>query len=182
MLNGASNNMRAGCAVPLLFGRWRASTVVISQAVTSERMVITHPDEINVSTSITNSTGNLLQNDNYPVGAELDSLEGYGNTYTVPCTIQLDAEHSITFARNGDWTTTIGVGGSYGVWDFGYSVASSNSAGFSVNGKDKVRITWNDPVSGYQYGGDGVSVGNDGDSGSSGSGGGDAAGVGSGSC
>lgn len=184
MLNGASNNIRAGCAVPLLFGRWRASTVVISQSVTSERMVITHPDEINVSTSVTTATGNILANDNYAVGAELDSIEGYGNTYTVPCTIQLDAEHSISFDRVGNWTTTLGVGGGNGFWEYGYSVASANSAGFSVNGKDKVRITFAEPYNGYSsggYGSDGVSMGNEGDSGSSGSGGGDAAGVGSGS-
>ena len=184
MLNGASNNIRAGCAVPLLFGRWRASTVVISQSVTSERMVITHPDEINVSTAVMYADGNILANDNYGVGSELDSIDGYGNTYTVPCTIQMDAAHSISFDRAGNWHTTLAVGGGNGFWEYGYSVASANSSGFSVNGTDRVRITFTEPYNGYSsggYGGSGVSIGNEGDSGSSGSGGGDAAGVGSGS-
>lgn len=183
MLNGATNNNRAGCAVPLLFGRWRASTVVISQSVTSERMVITHPDEINVSTAVTNASGNLLTNDSWTVGAELDSITFNGVDYTCPCTIVLDPEHSIAFTRNGGWTTTLGANGGYGFWQMGYNVASASSAGFSVNGKDTVRVTWAEPYNGNSsggYGSDGVSMGNEGDSGSSASGG-DAAGVGSGS-
>lgn len=187
LLNGATNNNRAGCAVPLLFGRWRASTVVISQAVTAERMVITHPDEVNLTTITPTASGNLLANDIHTAGAEVDTVTWGGADVQVPCVITLDADHSISFARNGDWTATISGDQGVGTWTISYSVASDNSAGFSVQGVNTLRITWNTPASGYRssgsgYSSNGVSHGNSSDSGSSGwgGGGGDAAGVGSG--
>lgn len=154
MLNGASNNNRAGCAVPLLFGRWRASTVVISQSVTSERVTITHPDEIYLPWG---NTGNLLANDNYTVGAELDSIDYNGTNYPVPCTINFaTASTGISFARNGGWTSN--VVGTIGVWNMGYNVAAVTASGFTVYSTSALKITNPDPGAGYVYNSSGIAL------------------------
>ena len=163
LLNGATNNNRAGCAVPLLFGRWRASTVVISQAVTSERMVITHPDVIMSVNNVATTTGNLLANDIYIVGAVLDSIDYSGTNYVCPCTITLDADHSISFARDGSYTThlnTIGLTG-YPSWLMTYNVASQTTAGYSAAIPGSLKVGWTEPTGQYAYGSDGVSLNED---------------------
>ena len=59
LFNGAFNSSQQGSAVPLVFGRIRAGTVVVSAGITAERTSESVADNYSISTSVGNMTFNL---------------------------------------------------------------------------------------------------------------------------
>lgn len=112
LLNGPNNSTRAGEAVPLVFGRFRCGSVVISQALTSERMGTSLRDEWSFTGTGT-FTGNFLSNDANNVSLTITSIDlqqhykGPKTTHTVPFSnLALSSNRTLSVNADGSWSLT----------------------------------------------------------------------------
>lgn len=107
LLNGPSNSTRAGEAVPLVFGRFRCGSVVISQSLSSERMGTSLRDEWSFTGDGT-FTGNFLSNDANNQALTLTSANIDGVDYNLPLTNQsIGFGRTITIGTNGSWSLVV---------------------------------------------------------------------------
>lgn len=113
LLNGPNNSTKAGEAVPLVFGRYRCGSVVISQALSSERMGTSLRDEWSF-TGNGPFTGNLLANDAQNTTLTVTSVEVQAypssakTSYSVPLNnLSLPEGRTLSVATNGVFTLTI---------------------------------------------------------------------------
>lgn len=133
LLNGPQNSTKSGEAVPLIFGRYRCGSVVISQSLSSERMGTSLRDEWGF-VGVTTGSGNLLRNDALGTQLTITSIDVFTNgggavTYAVPLTNQaLPNGSSLTVAANGSWSIT-GVTGLVASYKLVYSAGGTTEAG-----------------------------------------------------
>jgi hypothetical protein len=112
LLNGPNNSTRAGEAVPLVFGRFRCGSVVISQALSSERMGTSLRDEWSFTGTGT-FTGNFLTNDANNVSLTITSIDvqqyynGPKTTHSVPFSnLALSSNRTLSVNADGSWSLT----------------------------------------------------------------------------
>jgi len=79
-LNGPKQQRGIGATVPLLYGRYRGGSCIISQTIMSERLIMAMPDTITLRPGI--NTFNVLANDGASAGAWVKSVTFGSNTWT----------------------------------------------------------------------------------------------------
>lgn len=116
LLSGAKNSTKAGSAVPLLFGRYRAGSVVISSSLTSSRIGVSRREDYTFSFVEGTRVVNILDNDRANTLGfcilKTFSVNG-GTTYTLADgasqMVPIGSEgNSITLKSDGTCTVSFG--------------------------------------------------------------------------
>ena len=155
LLNGPNNSTRAGEAVPLVFGRFRCGSVVISQALTSERMGTSLRDEWSFTGTGT-FTGNFLTNDANNVSLTITSIDlqqqykGAKTTHTVPFTnLALSSNRTLSVAADGSWSLTRTVAADDSALYITYYCSGNTSSGTYTS--QSTAVINNAPTPDYSY-------------------------------
>ena len=155
LLNGPNNSTRAGEAVPLVFGRFRCGSVVISQALTSERMGTSLRDEWSFTGTGT-FTGNFLSNDANNVSLTITSIDlqqhynGAKTTHTVPLTnLALSSNRTLSVAADGSWSLTRTVADNDSALYITYYCSGNTSSGTYTS--QSTAVINNAPTPNYSY-------------------------------
>ena len=155
LLNGPNNSTRAGEAVPLVFGRFRCGSVVISQALTSERMGTSLRDEWSFTGTGT-FTGNFLTNDANNVSLTITSIDlqqqykGAKTTHTVPFTnLALTSNRTLSVAADGSWSLTRTVAAVDSALYITYYCSGNTSSGTYTS--QSTAVINNAPSPNYRY-------------------------------
>jgi hypothetical protein len=155
LLNGPNNSTRAGEAVPLVFGRFRCGSVVISQALTSERMGTSLRDEWSFTGTGT-FTGNFLTNDANNVSLTITSIDlqqqfnGPKTTHAVPFTnLALTSNRTLSVAADGSWSLTRTVAAADSALYITYYCSGNTSSGTYTS--QSTAVINNAPTPDYTY-------------------------------
>lgn len=131
MFSGIKNIAQQGTRVPLVFGRFRGSTVTLNQIVKDTRVTTGKTDYISM-TNISTATLNIFDNDYSKAAPVLQTFTVNGTTYNAG-QIYSDSMFNLTCAANGLVTVTSKMN-LYGSLSFvAYAIDNSISYGQNVN-------------------------------------------------
>lgn len=155
LLNGPNNSTRAGEAVPLVFGRFRCGSVVISQALTSERMGTSLRDEWSFTGTGT-FTGNFLSNDANNASLTITSIDlqqhykGPKTTHTVPFSnLALSSNRTLSVNADGSWSLTRSAALNDSALIITYYCSGNTSSGTYTS--QSTAVINNAPTPNYRY-------------------------------
>ena len=138
LFDGAVNLQGQGHPVPLVYGRFRTGSVVISAEVTSEKAAIAISDGIRLTAS-SSATGNIFKNDIDGTTLTLDNFIVEGVTKT-PGTTHTSTNFTVTIAANGDYTFTSTTAVAFYDVKITYN-ATSSTTGAKVTADMNVTVT-----------------------------------------
>lgn len=143
LLSGQKNSTTPGSAVPLVFGRFRAGSVIISQTVSSERMGITSRDNFGIG-EVGTHTYNILNNDTYGAQLAISSYSINGTTYSsLPATVNVSGI-TITATSTGLITVNTNAMSSpfYYATNITYNATGNTDAGgYTTSGICKLSVS-----------------------------------------
>jgi predicted phage tail protein len=144
-MSGASNSSTIGDAVPLVFGRYRCGSVLVSQTITNDRLPQSASDSMTIG--FETKTINCLSNDGKTSGTLVHSITvDNGASITVPCTgvSVLSGNGTMSVAADGTVTVTTDKKNNVGTMKTSvkYTSRAINGVGGLFESTDTITINW----------------------------------------